>query len=129
MLNNCPTIVIIEDSPTQGKEIAGYLSQYDINVLIASDGPQGLRLIHNCYPDAVILDVNLPTMSGHQVCYRLKRDPDTSHIPVIMVTSADGLEDAQHGLDAGADDYILKDHHVVENLLATIEALGLISQR
>ena len=126
-MTSTPTIVIIEDSPTQAKEIAAYLSQRNIDVLIATDGPQGLRLVYECRPNAVVLDVNLPTMSGHQVCHRLKRDPDTNEIPVIMVTSADGSEDALQGLDAGADDYIPKDEFVADNLLATIQSLGLIT--
>ena len=112
-MSEVPTIIVVEDSPTQAQEIAAYLSEREVKVLIASDGPQGLRLAAECNPSAIVLDVNLPSMSGIQVCQRLKRDPETADIPIIMVTAADSSEDALEGLDAGADDYIPKDEFVV----------------
>lgn len=120
------TIIVVEDSPTQAQEIAYTLSYYDINVLIASDGPQALRLIEEIQPDLVVLDVNLPSMSGLQVCKRLKRDELTAKIPVVMFTSADRTEDIVAGIEAGALDYIPKDHFAAENLLSTLRRLGLL---
>lgn len=121
-----PTILIVEDSPTQAKEIAAHLSQYDIDVLIAEDGPQGLRLASSCQLDLIVLDVNLPSMSGYQVCRRLRRDAVTSNVPVIMLTSAGGSEDMLEGLDAGATDYIPKDEFAIEHLIATLRSMGLV---
>ena len=65
-------------------------------------------------------------MNGVQVCRRLKRDHNLAHIPVIMLTSADGSDDILHGLDAGATDYIPKDDYAADNLVATLGAIGLL---
>ncbi|MCU0513728.1 MAG: response regulator [Anaerolineae bacterium] len=119
-------IIVVEDSPTQAQEIAFRLSEHDIDVMIATDGPQALRLIEEMQPHLVVLDVNLPSMSGLQVCKRLKRDERTAHIPVVMFTAADRTEDILAGMEAGALDYIPKDHFAAENLLATLQRLGLV---
>jgi two-component system response regulator RpaA len=121
-----PMVLLIEDSPTQAQEIAGQLSQYGIDVLIAEDGPQGLHLAASRNPDLLVLDVNLPSMSGFQVCRRLRRDEQTADLPVIMLTSSGGADDMLEGLDAGATDYIPKDEFAIENLLATLQLMGLI---
>lgn len=119
-------ILIIEDSATQAKLIAGQLTRYHIDVVIAEDGMQGLRYVDAVKPDLIILDINLPTLDGYQVCYRLKRDEETRHIPVIMMTDNDTSSEAAKGLDAGADDYIPKDDFAIQNLLSTMENMGLI---
>lgn len=120
-------ILLIEDSRTQALEFAGSISQYDnLDVLIANDGPQGLRIAKEAKPALIVLDINLPSMSGFQVCSRLKRDPDTAEIPVIMLTSADKAEDMVKGMSVGAEDYIPKDEFAVENLIGSLQLMGLI---
>ena len=121
-----PNILLIEDSTTQADRIAAELRGHGFQVVIAADGPAGLRTVDEHQPDLILLDINLPSMSGYQVCHRLKRDPNTAHIPVIMLTASDGSEDILRGLDAGAIDYIAKDAFAVENLLRTLSALGFI---
>ena len=120
------TIVVVEDSPTQAQQIAAHLTGVGFEVYVAYDGAEALQLIDEVVPDAVVLDVNLPSMNGVQVCRRIKRDQNLAHIPVIMLTSADGSDDILHGLDAGATDYIPKDAYASDNLMATLEALGLL---
>jgi twitching motility two-component system response regulator PilH len=122
-----PLVLLIEDSPTQAEEIASQISRYGVDVMVANDGLQGLRLVDSNRPDLILLDVNLPKMDGYQVCHRLKRDPDTKSIPVVMLTVASGSDDTLKGLEAGADDYIPKDAFAVENLTGTLRSLGLIS--
>lgn len=119
-------VIVVEDSPTQAQEIAYRLTEYDINVMIATDGPQALRLIEEIRPHLVVLDVNLPSMSGLQVCQRLKRDGQTADIPVVMFTAADRTEDFLAGIQAGALDYIPKDSFASENLLETLRRLELL---
>ena len=119
-------IVVIEDSPTQAQLIAAHLAGLGFEVFNAYDGPEGLQMIDNVRPDAVVLDVNLPSMNGVQVCRRIKRDQRVAHIPVIMLTSADGSDDILQGLDAGASDYIPKTSVAFEKLTATLEAIGLL---
>lgn len=121
------SIVVIEDSPTQAQQIAIQLTGLGLEVHVAYDGPEGLQLVDDVTPSAIVLDVNLPTMNGFQVCRRLKRDETLAHIPVIMLTSSDGSEDILQGLDMGATDYIPKDAYAPDNLTATLRALGLIT--
>ena len=127
-MHNSPTVLIIEDSTTQAKRIAAQMSRHDINVTCAEDGLQGLRMIDIEPPDLIVLDINMPKMDGYQVCRRLKRDPNTQHIPVIMLTSNDSSDDALKGLEAGADDYITKDAFASEHLLSVLETMGLLGE-
>lgn len=124
-----PTVLIMEDSSTQAMQIAAIMSQYDLNVICAMNGIQGLRLVDSEHPDLIVLDVNMPHMDGYQVCRRLKRDPNTSHIPIIILTSNDSSEDALKGLDAGANDYIPKDEFASQHLVSALESMGLLVRR
>jgi len=121
-------LLIIEDSNTQAIAIAAQLSTYEVDVIIANDGPQGLRMASAMRPDLVILDVNLPSMNGYQVCRRLRRDMDTAHIPIIMLTAATSPEETTKGLAAGADDYIHKGADAIQNVINAAFSHGLISQ-
>jgi DNA-binding response OmpR family regulator len=126
-MSELPTILIVEDSPTQAEQLAGQLAQRGLNILLATDGPEALRTVDEHQPAAVILDVNLPSMSGYQVCRRLKRDENTAHIPVIMLTSSDSSDDTLRGLNVGATDYIPKDAFATDNLVATLQGIGVLT--
>lgn len=121
-----PLVLIVEDSPTQAEQISANLAERGIKTILAEDGPEGLRAVDEYMPDLVVLDVNLPTMDGYQVCRRLKRDTNTAHIPVIMLTSSEDFEAVMQGLETGADDYIPKDIYAVKNLVTAMQALGLL---
>ena len=125
-MNNTRTVLIIEDSKTQADQVAYHLSKHDLDVIIAADGLQGLRLVNAYQPDLIVLDVNMPKLNGYQVCRRLKRDPETMGIPVIMLTSATEFDETQTGYQVGADEYIAKDMFAMERLLTTIEAMGFL---
>jgi DNA-binding response OmpR family regulator len=125
-MKESPTILLVEDSTTQAKQIKLQLARHGVEVIIAEDGPEGLDLAEKHQPALVLLDVNLPTMNGYQVCRRLQRDEKTAHIPVIMLTSAGGSDDTLEGLEAGAIDYIPKDAFAIDNLLVTLQALGIL---
>lgn len=122
-MSNQPLALLVEDSPTQAIEIIAALKQCGFEVISAADGLAGLEMVHEHHPRLVVLDVQLPKMNGYQVCQRLKRDPKTSSIPVIMMTIADSSEATLAGLEAGADDYIAKDVFAGENLIATLNSL------
>ena len=124
--NSAPLILIVEDSATQAKQVAAYLSGRNVDVVIASDGAQALRLVTVHDPDLIILDINLPKMDGYQVCRRLKRDPATAQIPIIMLTSAMEASDRLRGIAAGAIEYIPKDQFAIEYLLNALETLNLL---
>ena len=119
-------ILLIEDSPTQADQIAAQLKNHGFEVEIATDGPDGLRAAAESEPDVILLDINLPSMSGYQVCSRLKRDNITTDIPVIMLTASDSSDDILRGLNVGATDYIAKDAFAADNLITTLRALGLL---
>ncbi|MBZ0293488.1 MAG: response regulator [Anaerolineae bacterium] len=122
-----PKVVLVEDSPTQAMAIELYLQEYGVQVVRAGDGPDGIRAILDYQPDAVILDINLPTMNGYQVARRLKRHFLTSDIPLIMLTQRGHITDLTTGLDCGADYYIVKDNDAAEKLWKTLSSFGLIS--
>ena len=113
-------ILIVEDSRTEIQYLTTILTAYDIKVRVAEDGVAALQSVDKEHPTLVILDINLPKMNGYQVCKRLKRDPNTAHIPVIMLTSSDNATSTLKGLDAGVDDFIAKDEFIAENLMSTI---------
>ncbi len=122
-MKKIPLILVVEDSPTQAEKMSALLNVLcGMRVIVAKDGIEALRSVAQNHPDLVILDVNLPRMDGYQVCKRLKRDPNTASIPIIMLTTSDSSEAARNGLEAGADDYIPKDVFATDNLLATMRA-------
>ena len=120
-----PLALLVEDSPTQAIEITAALKHSGFDVISAVDGLAGLDMVYEHYPVLIVLDVHLPKMNGYQVCRRLKRDPKTASIPVIMMTVADSSDATLAGLEAGADDYIAKDVFAAENLITTLNLLKL----
>jgi len=119
-------VLLVEDSKTQAAQIKETLESVGLRVRVAYDGPDGLREAINQPPALVVLDVKLPTMDGFQVCRRLKRNPATQDIPVIMLTEKAGPKATMSGLRAGADDYIPKDIFASEHLIDTLQELGIL---
>ena len=120
-------LMIVEDSMTQARAVAAHLSS-GVDVVIAIDGLQALRLVTVQQPDLIILDVNLPKLNGIQVCRRLKRDADTASIPIIMLTAARNEEQMEEGLMAGANHYIHKGQHATEELLNLMRLYGVVDE-
>lgn len=84
------------------------MTRLGYHVVTASDGESALRLVESDPFDLVLLDVNMPGISGFEVCRRIKADPTTRLIPVVLVTTMTASEDRVRGIDAGADDFISK---------------------
>jgi CheY-like chemotaxis protein len=124
-----PTLILlVEDSQTQAAQIKMVLENAgDIEVKVAYSALEGLNLAREVSPALIILDVVLPDMDGFQVCRRLKRDPVTMAIPVIMLTEKSSANATASGLQAGADDYIPKDIFAAEHLIDTLGELGLLT--
>jgi CheY-like chemotaxis protein len=121
-------ILVVEDSQTQAAQLKMVLENAgDLTVEVANNGLDGLRLAQEVSPDLIVLDVNLPDMDGFQVCRRLKRDPATMNIPVIMLTEKSSANATASGLQAGADDYIPKDIFASEHLLETLHEFGILT--
>lgn len=123
------TALVIEDSPTQSLHLQILLEQEGLGVLIANDGETGLDLAQEYEPNIIILDLQMPGMNGFQVCERLKESPQTSDIPVILLTRHDDQEAISQGLRLGAVDYIPKDAFADVVLLETLRQMGLIEER
>jgi len=115
-------IVVIEDEPDILEVLQYNLSREGYRVVTSRDGEEGLESIRNEDPDLVLLDLMLPGLDGIEVCRRLKTDPVTASIPVIMVTAKGEESDVVIGLQLGADDYVAKPFSPRE-LMARIKAV------
>jgi two-component system, cell cycle response regulator len=101
-------ILVVDDIEANVRLLEAKLSAEYYEVLTAGDGPTALALAASEKPDIILLDVMMPGMDGFQVCRRLKDDPETRHIPVVLVTALDGRGDRIQGLEAGADEFLTK---------------------
>ncbi|MDD5292281.1 MAG: response regulator [Candidatus Omnitrophica bacterium] len=121
-------ILIIDDDPDIRDVLNITLSQEDYEVIEASDGLEGLKFAQTKNPDLVIVDFKMPKMDGRQVCQQLKKDTLLSHMPIIMLTGKGDVADKVGGLNAGADDYIVKPFEPQE-LIARIRMIIRRSRR
>lgn len=112
-------ILIIEDEERIRQFLQRGLSFEGYRVDMAADGQSGLELAHDNPPDLVLLDLMLPGMDGLEVCRRLR---ETSDVPILMLTAKETIEDRVTGLDAGADDYLVKPF-AFDELVARVRAL------
>jgi len=112
-------ILLVEDDPKLSQFIASELSLEGYQVTVATNGLDGLTIARDTQPDLVILDWMLPEISGLDVCTRLRKTG--VRVPIIMLTAKDEISDRVTGLNAGADDYLIKPFSI-EELLARIKA-------
>lgn len=116
------TILVVEDSATQRQMIVDFLEVNDYKVAVATNGLEALEYIVESNPDVVLLDVLMPGMNGYELCRRLKKDPKTQEIPVIICSAKITEADRYWGMKIGADAYIGKPFKQKE-LIETIERL------
>ncbi len=101
-------VLVIDDVPANVKLLEARLSAEYFDVITAMSGSEGLAICERAGCDIVLLDIMMPDMDGFEVCRRLKSNPATHHIPVVMVTALDQPSDRVRGLEAGADDFLTK---------------------
>lgn len=101
-------ILVVDDMPVNLRLMQAQLAEEYFEVLLASSGREALEICRREMVDLVLLDVMMPEMDGYEVCRRLKADPATMHLPVVLVTALDQQEDRVRGLEAGADDFLTK---------------------
>jgi diguanylate cyclase (GGDEF)-like protein len=107
-------ILVAEDTPTQAAMIKLGLQRFGHEVLLARDGIDAIEMAFRELPDLIVSDVVMPRLNGYQVCRLLKDDPQTSTIPVVLLTSLDQKQDMFWGLKSGADKYVTKGGDIPE---------------
>lgn len=117
-----PTVLLVEDDPALAELLEFRFKAAGYNVLPTPDGDEALLLASEQAPDLVILDWMIEGTSGIEVCRRLRRDINTAHVPIIMLTAREAEDDRIRGLDTGADDYVTKPFSPRE-LLARVAAV------
>ncbi len=117
-----PLLLVVEDEISLVTMLRYNLENAGFRVAEALDGEEALISVEECKPDLIILDWMLPQVSGIEVCRRLRRQPGTKDIPIIMVTARVEEQDQVRGLDTGADDYITKPFSPIE-LVARVRAV------
>ena len=116
------TVVIVEDDEDVADSIRYNLEREGFRVRVASTGETALDVIVDRVPNIVLLDLNLPQMSGLEICRRLRAEAATSRVPILMLTARGEESDKVLGLNLGADDYITKPFSMRE-LMARVKAL------
>ena len=116
-----PKILVVDDEPRNIRLMEAVLTSHGYAVTSASSGPEALERVKGDLPDLVLLDIQMPEMNGYDVCRRLRDDPATRFLPVVMVTSSDS-EVRVSAIEVGADDFITKPLNQQE-LLARVRSL------
>ena len=114
--NQTPVVLVVDDNQQNRELLQAYLEDIDCLAVPAQDGPEALAIIAKNPPDLILLDVMMPKMSGFEVCRRIKNDPKTSDIPIIMVTALNEFGDIERGIDSGTDDFLSKPVNKLELL-------------
>jgi CheY-like chemotaxis protein len=101
-------ILIADDNVLNVELLEAYLAEFDCEIETAADGAETLAKVQSFAPDLILLDIMMPKLSGFEVCEKLKSDPNTKEIMIIMVTALSELGDIERAVNAGCDDYLSK---------------------
>ena len=117
-----PRILIADDNPQGVELLEAYLAEAAFAIHMATDGEETLASVRNWHPDVILLDIMMPKISGFEVCKRLRADPKTRDIGVLMITALDQLSDIERAVETSADDFLTKPINK-NDLLCRIRAL------
>ena len=101
-------ILIADDNPTNVELLEAYLSDLDCEIMVAVDGRDTLDKVATFQPDLILLDIMMPKLSGFEVCKKIREDPATRHIMILMVTALNEPGDIERAVAAGCDDFLSK---------------------
>lgn len=116
------TILIVDDNAQNVELLQAYLESLPVHILTAADGVEALEKVAQSNPDLILLDIMMPRMSGFQVCRKLKGDPKTRDIQILMVTALNELGDIEQAAECGTDDFVSKPVNKFE-LLTRVKSL------
>lgn len=116
------TVLIVDDNPQNVELLQAFLESLPVRIVTAADGVDALRKVEEHNPDLILLDVMMPQMSGFQVCRRIKSDPRTRDVQVLMVTALNELGDIEQANECGTDDFVSKPVNKIE-LLTRVKSL------
>ncbi len=117
------TILFIEDEATLQKAFGDVLQQKGYKILNALNGEIGLRRARSENPDLILLDLVLPRLHGFEVLKKLKEDPETKEIPVIVLTNLEKMEDINKAIELGATTYLVKTEYKIEEVIEKIKKI------
>src|SRR6204780_2528232 len=115
-------VLIVDDNPQNVELLQAFLESLPVKLVTAADGVEALEKVKQHNPDLILLDIMMPRMSGFQVCKRVKSDPKTKDIQVLMVTALNELGDIEQASECGTDDFVSKPVNKVE-LLTRVKSL------
>ena len=103
-----PRVLIADDNPQGAELLEAYLSDSQYELRIACDGEETLNMVKTWAPDLILLDIMMPRISGFEVCKRLRADPATADMVVLMITALDQPSDIDRAVEAGTDEFLSK---------------------
>src|SRR5579884_2711159 len=116
------TVLIVDDNPQNVELLQAFLESLPVKIVTAVDGVDALQKVAGHSPDLILLDIMMPHMSGFQVCKKLKADPKTRDIQILMVTALNELGDIETATECGTDDFVSKPVNKFE-LLTRVKSL------
>ena len=116
------TVLVVDDNPQNVELLQAFLEALPVKLVTAADGVEALEKVQQHNPDLILLDIMMPRMSGFQVCRKVKGDPNTKDIQILMVTALNELGDIEQASECGTDDFVSKPVNKFE-LLTRVKSL------
>jgi putative two-component system response regulator len=116
------TVLVVDDIPANARLLQRLLTGDGYRVIFAQDGEEALERVRRDHPDLILMDVIMPMLDGFETCRRLKSDPKTRLVPVVLITALQGIRERVRGLEVGADDFLTRPLNTAE-LTARVKSL------